>query len=112
MRMWMINPKLLCRRHLAGEHFELHKFRHNFVKGHSIKGRIGQIEPAAMSTRHNELASEMLSRKMNHKSPYELPDLSHYNLDGFTIDKEVSISDLTKRCPECAAKIKELTKTP
>ena len=62
-----------------------------------------------MSTRHDELASEMLFRGMNHKSPYEPPALSRYNLDGFTVDKEVSISDLTKRCPECAARIKELT---
>jgi len=69
-----------------------------FVKGHSIKGRIGQIEPANMRVRHDELAEEMLRRGMNHKSPYEQPDLSHYDLDGFTVDINVSIADLCEEC--------------
>ena len=48
MRMWMIKPELLCRQHLLGEHSEIHKHKHNFEKGHSIKGRlypISQKEP-------------------------------------------------------------------
>ena len=36
MRMWMLNPKFLCRQHLLGEHSEIHKFRHNFVKKHKV----------------------------------------------------------------------------
>lgn len=56
MRMWMSNPRFMCRKHLLGEHGELHKFRHMFIKGHSIEGRRGQIEPAAMKDRHDELA--------------------------------------------------------
>jgi len=24
MRMWMLNPKALCRKHLMGEHVEIH----------------------------------------------------------------------------------------
>jgi hypothetical protein len=27
MMMWMIDPVLLCRKHLLGEHGEIHKFR-------------------------------------------------------------------------------------
>lgn len=105
VRMWMVNPKLLCRKHLLGEHGELHKFHHNFVKGHSIKGRIGQIEPSSMQSRHDELAAEMLSRGMKHKSPYSQPDLSKYDLTGFVVDTEVSLNDLCERCPECKKNI-------
>ena len=78
MRMWMIDPRLLCNKHLLGEHFEIHLHRHNFVKGHSIRGRtfpVVQIEPISMQKRHDALAKEMLKRNMNHKSPYIQPDL-------------------------------------
>ena len=97
----MIDPKKLCKRHLLGEHFEIHKHRHNFVKGHKIGGRKEQIEPKSMGVRHDELAREMKRRGYNHKSPYEQPDLSHYDLDGFIVDKEVSKVDLMNRCEEC-----------
>lgn len=58
MRMWKVDPKLLCRKHFVGEHGEIHKFRHNFVKKHKISGRlypVVQIEPADMQLRHDEL---------------------------------------------------------
>ena len=105
MRMWMVNPKKLCQKHLLGEHSEIHKHRHNFVKGHSVEDRRGQIEPESMQSRHDELAEEMLSRGMNHKSPYEQPDLSKYNLQGFIVDKKESLQELQKRCPKCKERI-------
>lgn len=110
MRMWMIDPKLLCNKHLLGEHGEIHKHRHNFVKQHSIAKRISpvvQIEPNAMETRHNILADEMLCRGMNHQSPFEQPDLSYLkNEERYAkADLSISISDLKSRCPECANRI-------
>lgn len=105
MRMWMINPKLLCRKHLFGEHGEIHKFKHNFEKKHSINKRIeqGQIEPDSMEVRHDELASEMLRRGYNHKSPYSIPDLSYLsdNQRYFKVDRHKAILDLHNRCEEC-----------
>ena len=92
----MIDPILLCNQHLLGEHGEIHKHRHNFVKGHSILGRKGQIEPASMSQRHDELAIEMVKRGMNHKSPYVQPDLSSYDLTDFIVDKQFSLVDLSE----------------
>lgn len=107
MRMWMINPKLLCRNHLLGEHNELHRFRPSFVKQHRITKRISpvvQIEPNSMKVRHDELVVEMLRRGYNHKSPYELPDLSY--LGGreryAKVDLNISHEDLKHRCPKCA----------
>lgn len=97
MRMWMLPPECMCLQHRLGEHAEIHKHRHNFVKGHSIAGRRGQIEPAAMKARHDELAAGF----PNHKSPYEQPDLSAYDLRGFAVDLVVSARDLAARCPKC-----------
>lgn len=117
MRMWGINPELLCNKHLIGEHGEIHKHRHNFVKKHSIAKRISpvvQIEPRNMEIRHNQLAKEMLSRGFKHNSPYELPDLSYLSNIELTakIDKSNSIRDLSNRCPECHKRITDsITKT-
>jgi len=101
MRMWMVNPVFLCNKHLLGEHGEIHKHRHNFIRGHSIEGRRGQIEPISMAFRHDVLTSEMSRRRMNHQSPYSQPDLSMYDLTGFTVDKEASLAELVSRCQHC-----------
>ena len=117
MRMWGINPRLLCDKHLIGEHGEIHKHRHNFVKQHRITKRISpvvQIEPQNMETRHNQLATEMLARGFNHNSPYELPDLSYLPINerNAKIDIQNSITDLYNRCPECHKKLSDsITKT-
>jgi hypothetical protein len=103
--MWMIDPKLMCRQHLLGEHNEIHKHRHNFVKGHKIDGRItgNAVEPLSMEKRHDELVDEMLTRGYNHHSPYEQPDISHYppeqqNIKVNIVDSKIM---LMNRCDEC-----------
>jgi hypothetical protein len=104
--MWMIDPKRLCRKHLLGEHAELHKHQHNFVKHHRIDKRISpvtQIQPEDMQARHDELAQEMVNRGYNHMSPYIQPDLS-YLPDGqryAKVDIAISLQDLRKRCQKC-----------
>lgn len=77
--MWMVDPKTLCRQHLLGEHFELHKFRHIFEKKQDVSTRISrkQIFPELMKIRHDELAQEMVNRGYRHSSPYEQPDVSY-----------------------------------
>lgn len=105
MRMWMVNPEILCRKHLLGEHGEIHKHRHNFVKGHKMNGRAKQIDPASMQSRHDKLAIEMRSRGYNHESPYEQPDLSNYDLSIFNVDVQESLGDLANRCEDCCARI-------
>lgn len=110
MRMHMINPIMLCRNHFLGEHNEIHKHRHNFVKHHSIKGRIEpdpQIEPLSMQSRHDRLVSEFERRKYNHKSPYTQPDLSylpdHHRTARVNIYK--SLCRLMDTCDECRERI-------
>jgi len=115
MRMWMVNPKLLCNQHLCGEHGEIHKHKHNFVKGHRMHGRLNpvvQIEPSKMGQRHDELAEEMLRRGMNHKSPYEQPRIDHYGNEVINarVDINISLKDLCERCPRCKERIEESEK--
>ena len=112
MRMWMVPPSCLCKMHLLGEHGEIHKHRHNFVKHHSIRGRVFpvvQIEPVSMKSRHDELTEEMLRRGYNHNSPYEQPDLSYLSDEdrNSRVDINVSILDLYERCAECACRLND-----
>jgi hypothetical protein len=102
----MIDPKILCRKHLLGEHGEIHKHRHNFVKRHKMNGRVGQIEPAAMRARHDELADEMLRRGYNHKSPYEMPDTSY--LPNMVVDVKESLDLLIERCDDCKKRLEKI----
>lgn len=112
MRMWMLDPKILCQKHLLGEHGEVHKHKHNFEKHHSISGRISPIvliEPNNMQQRHDELAQEMLRRGYNHNSPYQQPDLSYLPDEQryAKVDSAYNIKDLMGRCPECKRIIEE-----
>ena len=101
----MVDPALLCKKHLLGEHGELHKFHHNFVKQHKMTKRclLRQIEPMSMKERHDALATEMLRRGYTHASPYEQPDISYLSLSEqlTTVDIARSVEDLKNRCAVC-----------
>lgn len=103
----MVDPAILCRKHLLGEHGEIHKHIPSFRKGHKIDGRfdpVVQIQLNALQSRHDVLAAEMLKRGYNHNSPLvDVPDLAltypqHYDK---VVDVNISILDLIDRCPEC-----------
>ena len=71
MRMWMIDPKMLCKKHLLGEHVELHMFVGTINKNKKLDGykKNGLVEVHNIKLRHRELAAEMIARGMNHQSP-------------------------------------------
>lgn len=96
----MVDPKIMCMKHLLGEHVETHMFTGTIKKGVSVKGYLekGLLEPENLFSRHQELVSEMISRGMNHNSPLE-----RVGIDGLNgmIDKDKSLRDLTNRCEEC-----------
>lgn len=69
-----------------------------------MDGRVGQIDIASMKTRHDVLVEEMLKRGYRHESPYEMPDVSAYDLSKFTVDLSAALTDLLMRCPECKAR--------
>ncbi len=118
MRMWMLNPRLLCRRHLLGEHNELHMLAGSLARGIRLDGFVakGLLEPRAMLERHDSLAREMLRRGYAHRSP--LPDCTAA-LAGYPaavregrVDLTVSARDLASRCPDCARRMAEEEEPP
>lgn len=74
MRIWDIDPAMLCRNHLLGEHGELHAIWSILTKkkkGYSHhpevvrwKGRL-----RALYNRHEKLINEMVKRGYRHRSP-------------------------------------------
>lgn len=114
MRMWMIAPVFLCRKHLLGEHNELHMLAGSILRVKSLEGfvRNGLLQVGDMAARHEALAQEMLSRGYNHHSP--LPEV-HEALQAYpphirhsVVDIAVSERDLRARCADCAARMDAL----
>lgn len=78
MRIWDIHPKHLCRRHLLGEHRELHAIW-NILTKHNRKGGyarhpetlrwVGKL--SALYSRHEALVAEMTRRGYKHHSPLD-----------------------------------------
>lgn len=107
MRMWMVDPRIMCRKHLLGEHVEIHMLVGTIARGTSIAGFVenGLIEPMAMESRHEALVREMTARGYNHKSPLKQINLLwHLTSEerNATVDKIASLAELLRRCPECA----------
>lgn len=115
MRMWMLPPACLCKKHLGGEYSEIFKHKHNFVKRHSMTGRVKPvvlIEPESMADRVEELREEALKRGYNYKAQYEQPDLSYLSneIRFAKVDLKKSIEDLSGRCPDCKNRIEKYYK--
>ena len=99
----MLPPELMCHQHIVGEHGEIHKFKHSFIKQYNMNKRmeLNQIFPQLMKFRHDKLA-QYLKR---HNSPYEQPDISYLKNRGYNqltmkilID---NVKDLCNRCKDC-----------
>lgn len=111
MRMWMVNPKILCRKHLLGEHVEHHMFIGTLAEGKAIAGYLANnlMEPAMLYARHDQLAAEMVSRGYKHKSPLRVIELALPDEQTeVKVDSEASLLDLVNRCPECADRYAQL----
>lgn len=102
MRMWNVDPKLMCNKHLLGEHVEMHMFVGTIRKGVSLQGYIdgGLVETQHIKRRHDELVVEMERRGMNHKSP--MPDGGLVLAAGI-VDVPANLVELSRRCPACRA---------
>ena len=116
MRMWMVNPKIMCQKHLCGEHLETHMFLGSLKKRKKLTGFLNNnlFEPRSLLVRHDQLASEMGSRGYNHKSEIGWAEFYRaYNTletmqeKHWDIDKESALKDLLSRCPECRKRFTE-----
>ena len=99
MRMWNVNPEMMCRKHLLGEHFEMHMFVGTLLKNKSLDGYIkkGLVEVHNIEKRHRELAEEMVKRGFHHHSPIR----EFTSVTKGKVDSEKNIIELRERCKEC-----------
>lgn len=99
MRMWLVNPALLCDKHLLGEHVEMHMFAGTILKGTSIRGYVegGLVETDKIGARHDALADEMQARGMHHRSPLAQPLVARQG----QVCVEHNLGALWARCPAC-----------
>jgi hypothetical protein len=119
MRMWMVDPGLMCRQHLLGEHNELHALAGSLKKGDvkrhvsSLKGLANAncIEVSAILDRHERIVAEMKARGYNHQSPLTEEDTPTGHLDICIVDKRVDAEAakelLRGRCPECRRRMEQ-----
>jgi hypothetical protein len=103
MRMWGVDPSVMCRRHLLGEHVEMHMLAGCVARGKSIRGYIdgGLVEVGRIRVRHDELSEEIRRRGYRHESP--LPQVSLYSAG--RINREENLLELGSRCPDCRERI-------
>jgi hypothetical protein len=105
MRMWMIDPKKLCRKHLLGEHVETHMLAGTLNREKSIDGFVenGLVEVLSLQKRHDDLAAEMQRRGYNHQSPLPVVKFSYLSNEqrNAKVDVSKSEEDLRLRCDVC-----------
>ncbi|MCA9369909.1 MAG: pyrimidine dimer DNA glycosylase [Pseudomonadales bacterium] len=78
MRVWDVPPSILCRKHLLGEHRELHGLWNILTKHGGVGGYANHPETKrwvgkekALFLRHEQLVEEMGRRGYNHHSPLD-----------------------------------------
>ncbi len=114
MRQWMVDPAILCKKHLLGEHSELHMFASNIKKKIKMDGYIinNLLEPLSLNARHDLIADEMKKRGFKHKS--ELIQITDDDLDYIgkskyaKIDVAKSYEEILRRCQDCRKRYSEI----
>jgi len=100
-RMWMVDPELLCRQHLLGEHFDIHRIVGSLRRFGTRYMRTelsqGHIELQRLRARHDDIVKEMLARGYKHDSPLPVhnPVMAGY------VDVEMSRVELRDTCEKC-----------
>ena len=104
MRQWLVDPRLLCNRHLLGEHVEHHMFVGTIRRGIRLDGYLkgGLLDTRTLRDRHEELAGEIIRRGMRHRSP--LPAFPCPPPAG-AVDPFDNLEELARRCLACRERI-------
>ena len=105
MRMWMVDPQIMCRKHLLGEHVELHMAAAWLKLGKRIDGWAASncLEPRSIERRHKALAVELTRRGYKHRSPLKQPRVLKTQRPTAKIEKKAALQELLRRCPACKA---------
>ena len=106
MRIWDVDPALLCRNHLLGEHRDLHALwtilsedRRGYRSHPETLRWEGKL--AALYARHERLVSEMTARGFNHHSPLDPKAATGSSVQTAFVDSPERQRDLlaAKPCP-------------
>lgn len=112
MRMWNIPPQYLCRKHLLGEHVEMHMFLGTLKHSTSISGYISNnlVDTSLILSRHDELAAELTRRGYTHSSPFTSSDIQFLSTipSQGSVNPSANILVLSSRCPECRTNLQHL----
>jgi len=112
MRVWMVPPQILCRKHLLGEHVETHMFKGAMRKHIALDGYLENnlLEIPQLANRHALLVEEMQRRGYRHASPLPAGEVEALGNSypasqrQVKVDAEASRADLLSRCPECLSR--------
>ncbi|HEU5451124.1 MAG TPA: pyrimidine dimer DNA glycosylase/endonuclease V [Terriglobales bacterium] len=102
----MVSPATMCRKHLLGEHVEIHMAVASLRLGKSVDGFVakGLLQLEKLRSRHDELVREMETRGYRHNSPLgEVP-----RRRGGKVDRQSNARELARRCGECRRLMKSL----
>lgn len=99
MRMWLVDPKKLCRKHLLGEHVEMHMFASFINNNKGIQGFLdkGLVATDKIVERHDILARELIDRGYHHQSPIEMKPIEKRGY----VDIQENEKELCRRCEKC-----------
>ena len=97
----MVNPRIMCRQHLLGEHTEIHMFIGTINQKKSVKGYLekGLLETHNLYNRHEELVKEMKRRGYNHYS--EINEKWKFVEKAGFINIDKNVVELISRCSKC-----------
>lgn len=121
MRIWNIPPHLLCRKHLMGEHLELHMIISSLDNHKSLNGFFlnGLIQLDIIYNRHEELTIEIQGRGYKHNSIMDHSKASmiinsylvSLSANKFKLAREAKVNGLQNifilfhRCKDCRDRI-------
>lgn len=97
----MVDPRVMCRQHLLGEHAEIHAFIEAINRGSSVKGYLknGLLEVHSLYNRHEELVEELRRRDYKHNSEIDTRWKEADQLG--SIDRSKNLNQLIVRCRKC-----------
>ena len=107
MRMWMVEPEIMCRQHLIGEYRELFTILGILKLKRNISGYIENdlIEPLSISIRYKLLKKEMINRGYNPQKEFTFCNELLLYLSGTQINHRIDIdkskNELFRRCKLC-----------
>ena len=108
----MADPHCMCRKHLLGEHVELHMAAAHLRLGRRIDGWADTncLEPKSIARRHEALAAEMIRRGYRHASPLAQPTVTSGQRPEARVNRKAALAELVRRCADCAKSFLERVK--